>query len=334
MKNDFFRITLDTNPEDCNLKCIMCEEHSPFSNFIPDLEKKTGIRKRRMSIELIEKVFREVKDLGIKEIIPSTMGEPLLFKEFEKIIKLCNSNQIKLNLTTNGTFPKKPIEEWAEILIPICSDIKISFNGFGEIGEKIMLGTNSEKIISNIKKFSKLRNESNYNEKTSLTLQMTFLKTNIDFIKDILYFCYENKINRLKGHQLWAHFKEIENFDLRKNPELTKRWNDLVMEIRELNEFYSKKFNFNVKLENFYKIESASEVDDSKNCPFLGKELWISATGKISPCCAPDNLRESLGDFGNLNNINLSNLIHSKEYIHLQKHYKEFELCKTCLMRK
>ena len=26
-----WRITFDTNPDDCNLHCIMCEDHSPFS---------------------------------------------------------------------------------------------------------------------------------------------------------------------------------------------------------------------------------------------------------------------------------------------------------------
>ena len=26
-----WRITFDTNPDDCNLQCLMCEEHSPFS---------------------------------------------------------------------------------------------------------------------------------------------------------------------------------------------------------------------------------------------------------------------------------------------------------------
>jgi hypothetical protein len=40
-----WRITLDTNPEDCNLKCIMCEEHSPYSDFIPNLYKETGVKR-------------------------------------------------------------------------------------------------------------------------------------------------------------------------------------------------------------------------------------------------------------------------------------------------
>ena len=41
------------------------------------------------------------------------MGEPLLYREFEQIIDLCHEFKVKLNLTTNGTFPKLGAEKWA-----------------------------------------------------------------------------------------------------------------------------------------------------------------------------------------------------------------------------
>ena len=102
-KYKLWRITLDTNPEDCNLSCTMCEEHSPFSKFIK--EKLNG-KRRRMPKEWLESIFQQAKALGVKEIIPSTMGEPLLYKHFAYIVELCYKYNIKMNLTTNGTFPK------------------------------------------------------------------------------------------------------------------------------------------------------------------------------------------------------------------------------------
>jgi wyosine [tRNA(Phe)-imidazoG37] synthetase (radical SAM superfamily) len=104
---NLWRITIDTNPEDCNLKCIMCEEHSPYSDFIPTLFKETGVKRRRMKFATVEDIFLQAEKLGVKEIIPSTMGEPLLYKEFDKIFELAEQKNIKINLTTNGTFPKK-----------------------------------------------------------------------------------------------------------------------------------------------------------------------------------------------------------------------------------
>ena len=88
--NKFWRITIDTNPEDCNLKCIMCEEHSPYSNFIEELYKETGVKRRRMPFDWVVDIFEQAHQLGVKEIIPSTMGEPLLYKVLKsKCIEGC-----------------------------------------------------------------------------------------------------------------------------------------------------------------------------------------------------------------------------------------------------
>ncbi len=37
-----WRITFDTNPDNCNLKCIMCEEHSILQLLSRQKEKKKG----------------------------------------------------------------------------------------------------------------------------------------------------------------------------------------------------------------------------------------------------------------------------------------------------
>ena len=77
-----WRITFDTNPDDCNMSCIMCERFSQYA-------KKTYRKPRRMRFEIIETTVDDAVPLGLKEIIPSTMGEPLLYQDFEQIIQLC-----------------------------------------------------------------------------------------------------------------------------------------------------------------------------------------------------------------------------------------------------
>ena len=78
-----WRITFDTNPDDCNLHCIMCEDHSPFSTTQPD-RLSAGLPKRRMDIELIRRVLADSVGTSLREIIPSTMGEPLLYRDFDQ----------------------------------------------------------------------------------------------------------------------------------------------------------------------------------------------------------------------------------------------------------
>jgi organic radical activating enzyme len=241
-----WRITLDTNPEDCNLHCIMCEEHSPYSGFKKKLFETTGVKFRRMKFEIVERIFEEAAKLGVKEIIPSTMGEPLLYKDIEKIFELSKKHNIKINLTTNGTFPKKTVEEWAKIIIPNTTDIKISWNGAtAETSEKIMTGSNFHKALENTKQPIAFRNA--HFEKTGyfcrITFQLTFMQNNMHELADIVKLAAEIGVDRIKGH-----------------------------------------------------------------------ELWISATGKISHCCATDNLRQSLGNFGNIETTTISEVLASPIY--------------------
>jgi MoaA/NifB/PqqE/SkfB family radical SAM enzyme len=339
MKLNLWRITLDTNPEDCNLNCIMCEEHSIYSNFI---KEKLGGMHRRMPREWLEPIFKQAKELGVKEIIPSTMGEPLLYKNFEYLVELCYKYEIKMNLTTNGTFPKvsnKSVIEWAKLLIPICSDIKISWNGATkETAEKIMTNINFDNVIQNLKVLIDYRNEyfKTNNYYCRISFQLTFMKNNVHEIPDIIKLAASLGVDRVKGHHLWVHFDEIKNLSLKTNTEDILMWNECVKKAYEVQDKYRKPNGEKVILENIYPLNHNEyiEVPEDYECPFLGKELWISATGNISPCCAPDEQRKELGYFGNIQNTNIIDVLKSDIYQNLIKNYKQISLCKKCNMRK
>lgn len=334
-----WRITIDTNPEDCNLNCIMCEEHSPYSDFIPNLYKETGVKRRRMKFKTVEDIFEQAEKLGVKEIIPSTMGEPLLYKEFDKIFNLSERKGIKINLTTNGTFPKKSVLDWAMLIVPNTTDIKISWNGATEqTSKKIMQGIDFNKAIENVKEFVRYRDE--YFIKTGyfcrVTFQLTFMQNNMHELADIVKLAASLGVDRVKGHQLWAHFDEIKDLSMKVSKQSINLWNKYVNEAHEAQEIFRKPNGEKVILENIIPLNEneTTEVPEEYICPFLNKELWISATGKISPCCAPDNLRKSLGDFGNIESKTIEEVLKSPQYIDLVNNYKTKQLCKTCNMRK
>lgn len=334
-----WRITIDTNPEDCNLKCIMCEEHSPYSNFIPDLFKETGVKRRRMKFETVEDIFLQAEKLGVKEIIPSTMGEPLLYKEFDKIFELAKQKNIKINLTTNGTFPKKTVKEWAKLIVPNTTDVKISWNGATEeTSKKVMIGIDFEKSVENVKQFVKYRDE--HYAKTGyfcrVTFQLTFMQINMHELADIIKLAASLGVDRVKGHQLWTHFEEIRELSMKANLESIIQWNRYVVKAYQAQENFRKPNGEKVILENIIPLHNnqTEELPEEYECPFLTKELWISATGDISPCCAPDNLRKSLGNFGNISTTTIEDVLQSSAYSYLVNNYKTKPLCKTCNMRK
>lgn len=333
-----WRITFDTNPDDCNLSCIMCEDHSPFSHTRRE-RVAAGIPKRRMSIDLIKKILTEAEGTPLREIVPSTMGEPLVYKHFEEIIALCHQYQIKLNLTTNGTFPRKGVETWAKLLVPITSDVKVSWNGASKaVQEKIMLGTCWEKVLNNLKKFIAIRNDfakqdGNY---CQVTLQLTFLETNVHELADIVQLGLDLGVDRIKGHHLWAHFSEIKSLSMRRNPEAISRWNQAVIQAQTIANSQRLPNGNRIKLENITCLDEQAQHDLAPGgpCPFLGQEAWVATDGRFSPCCAPDKERRQLGDFGSLANKKMDEIWHSPLYQTLRQDYLQHTVCKGCNMRK
>ncbi len=266
-----WRITIDTNPDQCNLNCIMCDTHSIYNKTFKYIRKS-------MSKELLEKTINESIKIDVKEIIPTTMGEPLIYENFDLFIDKLKNTNTKLNLTTNGTFPNG-VENWALKLLPILSDIKISVNGINpSVNENIMIGDNTIKKINNIKEFIAIKNK--INNSVSITLQVTFMKSNLFELENIIKFAIENSIDRVKGHHLWINWDEIIHESLQNSNDKIIEWNNFIKSV--------EKYKSQIKLVNFNQLEkkSSDSLSDNYNCPFLGKELWIDYNGDYNICCA------------------------------------------------
>lgn len=328
---ELWRITLDTNPDDCNLHCIMCEQHSRFA------PKKSG-KPGRMPIAMLTAILKEAQELGVKEIIPSTMGEPLLYKEFETILTLCRKLGLRINLTTNGTFPKYGAIAWAEKVLPLCSDVKISVNGVSkEVQESVMQGSELKTAWSNITDFLKVRDQlvAKGETKSTVTLQVTFLQSNVSELPALLERAIELGVDRLKGHHLWIHFDEISDLSMRRSRESILEWNQVAEQLIAIAESKKLANGKEIKLANIYSLnpDEPEKLLEGGTCPFLGKELWINHEGKFSPCCAPDELRTSLGDFGSYSETSIKTMWNSAAYNELMKNYQIKPLCQTCNMK-
>jgi glycosyltransferase involved in cell wall biosynthesis/MoaA/NifB/PqqE/SkfB family radical SAM enzyme len=333
-----WRITFDTNPDTCNLKCVMCEEHSPHSP-LQDMRQARGQARRIMPIQLIEEVLAQAVPNGLREIIPSTMGEPLVYDHFERILDLCQQHGLKLNLTTNGTFPRLGAKAWAERIVPLGSDVKISWNGATQATqEAVMLGARWDTMLSNAREFIAVRDAhaAAGGNRCRLTFQMTFLESNVGELADIVRLAVELGVDRLKGHHLWTHFQEIEHLSMRRSPESIRRWNESVLEARKA---VSERMLPNGKpllLENIFLLEEGAlhDLAPEGRCPFLGQEAWVSAQGRFDPCCAPDAQRRTLGDFGNLHDQGIVDIWNGQAYQDLKTSYRNKSLCLGCNMRK
>ena len=333
-----WRITFDTNPDDCNLQCVMCEEHSPHSK-LQVLRKEEGRKKRRMPLELIRRVLEDSRGTGLREIIPSTMGEPLLYHHFDAILDLCREHGVLLNLTTNGTFPGRyDARGWAERIVPVTSDTKISWNGAtAETQEAVMLGSDWDQVLANLRTFIEVRDAhaAAGGNRCRVTLQMTFLETNVHELADVVRLAYELGVDRVKGHHLWAHFGAIEGLSMRRSPEAIDRWNAAVREARAVVEAHRLPNDERVLLDNIFELDPDATEDLAPGgpCPFIGQEAWVSAVGRFAPCCAPDAQRRTLGEFGDLNQDSIRDVWNGDAYRGLAAGYRNRALCLGCNMR-
>jgi len=333
-----WRITFDTNPDDCNLKCIMCEEHSPHSP-LQALRRAAGRPPRRMDVALIRRVLEDSRGAGLREIIPSTMGEPLLYKDFEAILDLCREHDVQLNLTTNGTFPRLGARAWAEKVVPVTSDVKISWNGASaSTQERIMLGARWEAVLENARAFIEVRDAhaAAGGNRCRVTFQLTFLETNVHELADVVRLAARLGVDRVKGHHLWAHFEAIEGLSMRRSPEAIARWNAAVRDARRAAEECRLPSGARVLLDNIFELdpEAVEDLAPGGPCPFLGQEAWISAEGRFNPCCAPDAQRRTLGEFGDLNEVSVREVWTGRAYRGLAAAYRNRSLCLGCNMRK
>ena len=333
-----WRITFDTNPDDCNLHCIMCEDHSPYSTTQAE-RRRDGRPKRRMDIELVRRVLAESQGTALREIIPSTMGEPLLYRHFDEIIDLCSNYGVRLNLTTNGTFPRRGARPWAERIVPVGSDVKISWNGSTrQTHESVMLGSNWEEVLDNVRQFIAVRDEhaQNGGNRCRVTFQLTFMEINIRELPDVVILAANLGVDRVKGHHLWVHFDQMRRQSMRRSPEAITRWNAVVDEAHEMAELHRLPSGEKVLLENIFRLDEEVDGDIAPGgeCPFLRHEAWVASDGRFNPCCAPDVLRRTLGEFGNLNSTSLSDIWNGSEYTFLRSNYMQNALCQGCNMRR
>ena len=333
-----WRITFDTNPDDCNLHCVMCEDHSPYSTTQRD-RRKAGRPKRRMSIGLIRRVMEESRDTGLREIIPSTMGEPLLYQHLDEILDLCAEHGVKLNLTTNGTFPKRGARAWAELIVPIASDVKVSWNGATKAThENVMLGSSWETVLDNVRTFIEVRDTHARlgGNRCRVTFQLTFMETNLLELPGIVKLAADLGVDRVKGHHLWVHFSQMLHESMRRSPKAIARWNAMVDSAYEVAEHHRLRSGDRVLLENIFKLNESGDGDIAPEgeCPFLGREAWVASDGRFNPCCAPDALRRTLGYFGNVNSTSLYDIWKSREYRKLRTNYLDNALCQGCNMRR
>ncbi len=321
------RITLLTNPDVCNLRCPLCflnqralhncnarSAENGNGDCPPDngRERFFYCNKERRAFGMGEMPFEVARaaiekyaadrDVSgkrlLREVIPSTMGEPLLYSHFDELLKLCRAMGLLLNLTTNGTFPGKWGSDAAmELLLRSCSDIKVSYLASEQFdGWK----ANVEKLV---RVRDKLREKAGCEDAdcamgadtdcvgtaksrvATVSLQVTLHKKNLQDVPALVSWASANGINRIKWNKVV--FLSTASQALREMYAL----DDASLESLR-NEFRAGVFSAsNVKREGSLFFDDGADVcavgGKCESCPFAD-EVWVWSDGHEDHCPNPE----------------------------------------------
>lgn len=231
-----------------------------------------------MPWEIAERAVRRFAAKGVFEVIPSTMGEPLLYSQFEKLERLVGELGLKLNVTTNGTFPGKGAAAWARELLPVSKDIKISCWGTSRRSlDTLCPGLDPRVYFENVESVLRVRRELLEAGKSAATvsLQMAVCRTNLREVEELVEWAAAAGVDRVKLNR--AVFLS-HSIGLQKSEGLLP------------GEFWTGNPDLSVKLEgSFLHPVGAMRNFGEGECPFLGRELWILPDGSVEPCPDPEN---------------------------------------------
>ena len=328
------RVTLLTNPDVCNLHCPLCflnqralhncnarSAENGNGDCPPDNGRERFFycnKERRafgmgeMPFEVaraaIEKYATERDASGkrlLREVIPSTMGEPLLYSHFDELLELCRALGIPLNLTTNGTFPGKWGSDAAmELLLRSCCDIKVSylaseqFDGWKANVEKLVrvrdgLRGNAESAGDAGVKCAKTAES----RVATISLQVTLHKKNLQEVPEIVLWASAIGIDRIKWNKvvlLSSASQMLREMYALDDAQLESLRNEFRLGALSAS---------NVKHEGSLFFNDSADIcavgGKCESCPFAD-EVWVLPDGHEDHCPNPERRYVIPGMTGNL----------------------------------
>lgn len=291
-----------------------------------------------MPADLAARVLHERRGTPLSEVIPSTMGEPLLWSGLDSLVDLCREPGLALNVTTNGTFPGRRAEAWAARLVPVASDVKISWNGAtARTAEAIMAGLSFEEAAANVRAFLAVRDAlaGEGKRRCRVSFQVTAQEANVRELPNVVRLAAGMGVDRVKVNHVQPRVPGLEAESLRRSPEAIRRWNDAVAGMRAAAAEAALPSGGRVLLENVVPLspDPASPAPRGP-CRFVGREAWVHADGQFAPCPHPAAVAGELGRFGVVGERPLGEIWESDAFRSFVEHHEQHPVCRECPFRR
>ena len=272
----------------CNLACTFCFQ---------DRKKNPN----RMHFEDWKKFINEIPQ---NSRITLTGGEPLVFKEFDELFKLC-SKKAETNIVSNGLL----LDEKKINLFLNEKNFKVlgvSIDTIGNTNRDFKPGE-WEKLVKSIQDFKIERDKVGH--ECAIDIKTVVLDENIDDLFEIHKYCFEvlgadtHSLQLLKGSEIQHSDLMFDDDSMHKkyNAEQYKKFDELINQlnrIREYNFKYKKRgylhpniIDLNSDIEiNLDKYDflnnSDHDVKKFKTCLSPWTSVHVNVDGSLFPCMA------------------------------------------------
>ena len=287
---------------------------------------------RRMPTAVALGVLDERRGSGLHEVIPSTMGEPLLWSGLDALLDRCQAHGLAANVTTNGTWPGRGARRWAERLVPVASDVKVSWNGAtAATAAAVMPGLDLAAAVDGVRAFAAVRDAHarDGGRRCRLSFQVTAQEANVGELADIVRLAAALGVDRVKLNHLQVRRPELAERSLRRGPEAIGRWNAALRAARAAADATG------VELENAVELSDDPAAPAPLGpCRFAGREAWIHADGRFAPCPHPAAAAGALGAFGAIPARTLGEIWESPAFRAFVERHEHHPVCRTCALRR
>lgn len=282
----------------CNLRCKHC-----FMLSGNKLENE-------LTLEDWKEVLTSFKKNG-GEYVTFSGGEPLMFKDFSKIITHSYDLGLKTTILSNGLlWSDKLIEE----LAPFIDEIQFSLDGVDEETNSVVRGNGHfAKVVDTVVKFA------NHGVKTSVATTFTY-----DNLNESTQLRYKKLVDSIKekasGKDVFFKLskKLLPGRTVNFTPEENEKYSAIIKDIE-------KYVDENADYENFLAGHTANLV--AINCGLGG--ISISSDGNVYFC----NRINEMETFGNVTDKPISFFMDKGKEIHLATSVDNVIPCKDCELR-
>jgi MoaA/NifB/PqqE/SkfB family radical SAM enzyme len=251
-----------------------------------------------MEVALALSVLAERRGTALRELIPSTMGEPLLWAGLDALLDACAGAGVRANVTTNGTFPGRGARAWAERLVPVASDVKISWNGAAPAtAEALMPGVSFASAVEGVATLVEVRDreERAGRPRCRVSFQVTAQEGNVGELAGIVRLARRLGVDRVKLNHLQPRLPSLAALSLRRDRPSVERFNRALREARAA--AAEPGAARPVALENDVELRpDPSDPAPRGPCRFVGREAWVHADGRFAPCPHPAAARGELAE--------------------------------------